>query len=51
MALSYYVFYRLFLSDSAVNLCGGESIGQSLPSFVPQKRGEESPGSIGQSAR
>ncbi|CEG53239.1 hypothetical protein PXNS11_290143 [Stutzerimonas xanthomarina] len=32
-------------------LAPGESIGQSLSLFVPQKGREESPGSIGRSAR
>lgn len=34
-----------------ITLVGGESIGQSLFHIVPQYGGEESPGSIGQSAR
>lgn len=37
--------------SASITLVGGESVGQSLFHIVPQYGREESPGSIGQSAR
>lgn len=41
----------LRILSASITLAGGESVGQSLSHIVPQYGREESPGSIGQSAR